>query len=123
MKESRSFSKSRGTCSCHLFVYLSIFSVNKCLLRTVNKVFCNLSLLKFFWHAEAVPQRWSPGEGCSADVLQIVGGLSVRGCDFNKVAKRLCCDRASALFSCGFASSFQSIILGEYLWKTASEQI
>ena len=39
MKESRSFSKSRGTCSCHLFVYLSIFSVNKCLLRTVNKDF------------------------------------------------------------------------------------
>ena len=30
------------------------------------------------------------GGECSADVLGISGGVSVHGCDFNKVAKRLC---------------------------------
>ena len=31
-----------------------------------------------------------PVGGCSADVLGISGDASVHGCDFNKVAKRLC---------------------------------
>ena len=30
------------------------------------------------------------GGGCSTDVLGIFEGVSVRGCDFNKVAKQLC---------------------------------
>ena len=48
------------------------------------------------------------------DVLQIFGGLFVRGCYFDKVAKRLCCDCASAfLFSCELASCLRSIFLGE----------
>ena len=42
------------------------------------------------------------GGGCSTDVLGIFEGVSVRGCDFNKVAKQLCLGCASALlFSCG----------------------
>ena len=33
------------------------------------------------------------------------GGVSVHGCDFNKVTKWLCSDRASVfVFSCGFTS-------------------
>ena len=44
-------------------------------------------------------------EGGSADVLGISGGVSVHGCDSNKVAKQLCRDRASVLvFSSGFSS-------------------
>ena len=42
------------------FIYLFIFSANKFLLTTVYN-FYNLSLLKLFFHAEAVHQRCSPG--------------------------------------------------------------
>ena len=94
----------------YLFIYLFIFSVNKFLLTTVNKTFYNLSLLEF------------SQKRCSADVLLIFRDISVRGCDFNKVAKWFCWYRASALlFSCRFASCLQSIFLGEHLWRTASK--
>ena len=81
MEESESFSKTPGYCHwvlvifISLFVYLFIFSVNKFLFTIVKTNFYNLSLLKFFWHAEAVPQRCSTGGGCSADVLQIFWGM------------------------------------------------
>ena len=46
-----------------------------------------------------------PDGKCSVDVLGTSGGVSVHGCDFNKVAKQLCWDRTSVLvFSCGFTS-------------------
>ena len=102
MGESQSFSKAPGyyhwivVVFIYLFVCLFIFSVNKLLVTTVNKTFYNSSLSKFFWHVEAVLQRCSRGGWSFADVLLIFGGLSVRGCNFNKVAKRLCWDRVSA---------------------------
>ena len=48
-----------------------------------------------------LPEEWE----CSVDVLEISGGISLHGCDLNKVGKRICRDRASVLgFSCGFTS-------------------
>ena len=118
-KNLRAFLKFLDTITWYLlfvFIYLSIFSVNKFLL---NKTFLYLSLNFVL----AVPQRLSPKGGCSADVLRIFGGISVHESDFNKVTKRLCWDRASALlFSCGFASCLWNIFLREHLWRTASEQ-
>ena len=81
MEESKSFSKAPVYCHwvfvifiC-LFLCLFIFSVNKFLSTTVIKTSCNLRHLKFFLHAEAVPQRCSPGGGCSAHVLRILGRI------------------------------------------------
>ena len=49
-------------------------------------------------------------------------GRIMHGCDFNKVAKQLCWDSASAcLFSCGFNSYLYSVFVREHLWRTASE--
>ena len=51
----------------------------------------------------------------------------MHGCDFNKVTKWLCWDRASAdrasarVFSSGFASYLYSVFVGEHFWRTASE--
>ena len=130
MEESKSFSKAPGyyhsvlVIFIYLFVYLFIFSLNKFFSTTVNRTFYNSSLLEFFWNAEAVPQRCSPRGGCSVDMLRIFGGVSVRGCDFNKVTKQLCWGCASMLLlSFEFASCLQSIFLAEHLSRTASEQI
>ena len=61
---------------------------------------------------EVFSQRCSPRGGCYADVLRIFWGVSLRGYDFNKVAKRFCWDHASALlFSCWLVSCLQSIFL------------
>ena len=69
------------------------------------------------------PQEVFCWRGYSTDVLQIFEGVSVRGCDFNKVARRLCRDSASALvYSCGSVSYLRSIFPGEHLWRTASER-
>ena len=104
-----------------LFVYLSIFSVYKFLWTTVNKNFSQFH--NFHNFSQNFFQRCFPGGGCPADVLRIFGGVSVRGFDFNEVAKRLCWDRASALlFSCGFASCLRGIFLREHLSRTNSER-
>ena len=99
MEKPKSFSKAPGyydwvrVIFIYSFLYLYIFSVNKflkkflVLITTVNKTFYNLSHFKFFCYAEAVLQRCSPGGGCSVGVLRSFGSLSVRGCDFNKVAE------------------------------------
>ena len=104
MEESKSFSRAPVYYHwvlfifIYLFVYLLIFRIDKSLLTIVNKIFYNLNLLKLFWDTEAVSQRCSPGGGCSADLLRIFGGVSVRGCDFNKAVNRLYWDGASVLF-------------------------
>ena len=74
-----------------LCVYLSIFSVNKFLLTTVNNSFnilftCRNSPAEEFF-------RRTVFCGCAANFRGCICG-----CDFNKVAKRLFWDCASALF-------------------------
>ena len=117
MEESKSFLKILSTITRYLllsFIYLFV---------TVNKKFNNLSLLKFFLHADAVPQRCSPGGRCSADVLQMFGGVSIRMGDFNKVVEQICWICVPALlFSSEVASCVQSTFLRQHLWRTASEQ-
>ena len=83
-----------------LFVYLSIFITNEFLLATVNKNFSD----SFKIQNQSSRSVLLVGR-CSADVPGISGGVSVHGCNFNKVARRLFWDRAAVLvFSCGFTS-------------------
>ena len=80
MEESESFSKTPGYCHwvlvifISLFVYLFIFSVNKFLFTIVKTNFYNLSLLKFFWHAEAVPRGALQVEGVLQMCCKFFGG-------------------------------------------------
>ena len=89
-KNLRAFLKLLGPIIGHLFlsfidlfIYL-FFRANKFLLTIVITIvnFYNLSLLKFFWHTEAVPQRCFPGKAWSTGVLRIFRDVSVHGCDF-----------------------------------------
>ena len=105
-----------------LCVYLSVFSVNKFLLTTVNKTFHNLTLLIFFLHAETAPQKNSSGGRCSVDVLQIFGGVSV-GVILIKLQSGFFEIALLRCFSpCGFASCLGSTFLEQHLWQTASER-
>ena len=79
--------------SIYLYICLFIcllFTVNKFLLANVNNNFLLFKTFKtFLTHRSSPPEMFSWRE-VSAGVLRILGGTSVRGCDFNKVAKRLC---------------------------------
>ena len=76
VEESKSFSKAPGyyhwvlVIFIYSFVYSWIFSVNNFFLTAVNKNF-----LQFKYFKILLPCRSSPGGGCSADVLQILGGV------------------------------------------------
>ena len=60
----------------HIYIYIYIYTY----IHIYIYIYIHIYIL----------QRCSPGGGCSADVLGISEGVSVHGCDFNKVAKRLC---------------------------------
>ena len=79
-----------------IIIIFIILCVNKFLLITVNSNFYNLSLLRLFWHSEAVPQRCSPGVGCSVGVLEMFRGAQYVGVISIKVAKQLSWNRTSA---------------------------
>ena len=118
MEDSKILSKAPGYyywvlgVFIYSFVYFFIFSVNKCLLKIANKIFFfTLSPLKDFWHAEAVPQMYSPGGGCSTDVLWILGRTSVHGVILKKLQKGFveitllsCCSPVDLLYVCGASS-------------------
>ena len=114
-KKHRDFLKILSTitgCLLFSFIYLFIYSflaLKDFFQQLQIKTFNNLSLLKFFWHAEAAPRRCSPRGRCSADLLQIFGSVSMRRGDINNVAERICWIRTTALlFSSEFASCLQS---------------
>ena len=106
------------------FVYLSIFIANKFILTTVNKNFSYFKSFKILLTCRiSPPEVFSRRGGCFVDVLRISGGISVHGCDFNKVAKRLCWARASLLvFFLWVYFMSEGIFLGEHLWRTVSER-
>ena len=84
-----------------IIVYLSIFIANKFLLTTVNKNFSKFKSFKILLTCRSIPS----------------GDVSVHGRDFNKVAKRLCCDRASVLvFPVGLLH-----VWGHLPWRTPLE--
>ena len=104
------------------FLYLFIFSVNKFILTAVNKTFCNLSLLKFFWHTAAVSRGVLPEEGvlwmcCGfSGAYRCLGAVSItlqRG--FIVIALLHCHSPVGLL-------CLQTIFLEEHLWRTVSEQ-
>ena len=111
MEESKSISRAPGYYHwvpvTFFIIIIIIIIVIIVIIITIIILFIYLST---FIHAQSVLQRWM---GCSADVLGISGDVSVHGCDFIKVAKRLCWDRASVLvFSCGFTSCLGASSVG-----------
>ena len=105
------------------FVYLSIFIANKFLLTTVNKNFSYFKLFKILLTCRISPPEVLYRRGVFCGCAEISGGVFVHGCDFNKVAKRLCWARASLLvFFLWVYFMSEGIFLGEHLWRTASER-
>ena len=66
------------------------------------------------------PSRGVLRKRCSENVLQIYRRTLMPKCDFNKIALQLYWNRTSAwMFSCKFATYFQSTSSFEHLWTTA----
>ena len=63
---------------------------SKCISRAPGYFHWVLVTFKICLTCRISPPEVFSRRGCSANVLGIFGGVSVHGCDFNKVAKGLC---------------------------------
>ena len=70
---------------------------------------------------EKQPSRGFLRKKCSENTQQIHSRTPMPKCDFNKVAKQLYWNPASAwMFSCKFDAYFQNTFSSEHLWRAAA---
>ena len=83
---------------------------------------CYIQQIFFLSDLQKQPSRGVLVKRCSKNMQQIYKTTSMPKCDFNKVAKQLYWNRTLAwVFSCKFASYFQSTFSEEHLWSAASD--